>query len=355
MNTLEAKLSRRPPSTVVMKLSKTNYDVSKAIPAVLQEKREQPILTVPTSFYQLELQSMSCDVKLPVFQPLLSGVDANTTIYEISMKYNGLTKTHTVQYVPQTKNIPSTNQEYYRVYNYSHVVDEIINPALKDCFDSLAAAESLPTAKTPYIIINPETKKLSVVLDKAGFDSNLASPIEIFFDRATERLLGGFPYDYDDSSINTYAQLKAFANSSNEVSDSGDIDIYIEQEYSSPLSTWSSVKSIALIASTMPIRGMLLGIDNGPEYAASDASSSALTSSRSLNIITEIPVNEMPSGSTITYHPQYKKLIDMTNQEQFQQIYLQFYYSDSAHYHPLTLPVTGHMEVVLAFHLRQDL
>ena len=227
----------------------------------------------------------------------------------------------------------------------------MINDCLKSAFDELS---DLPTAHVPFFTIDTsDTFKLSLLCDKAGFDqASVATPIEIYCNEPMERLLAGFYFMYGASG-NSYAKLVIESTSANTISDSYN-QVIIQQEQASALSNWSPIKSVAFLSNNLPIRKSLIGHDSD---FGTESVNNGVSTSRDLSIITEIPMNELNKDDmgTITYKPLYEKLLDLNSSAPISDINVQLYYSDGPHYHPIILHTSGHIELVLNFHLRKDL
>lgn len=353
MSSLEQRIASRPPRKITIRLQKSNFDVSEPILAKIDEYRQDPIIQKPI-LYRLEVESFSCDVKLPIFQPLLDPENLpNGTIYGFTLKHGSDSVTRNMVFQPQNTSLTPDQFAYYHVYSYQHVV-QMINDTLELAFNDLASTGSLPTTKVPFFTIDTEDSfKMSLICDKAGFDQvSVAEPIVIFCNNAMERLLAGFYFIYA-SSGNEYAKMIIESTVANTVDDSYS-QVLISQEQPSSLSNWSAIKSIAFLSSNLPVRRSLIGHDG--EYGVSESNDGVATS-RDLSIITEIPMNELTVDQmgTITYRPAYEKLLDLESSSQIQNLSVQLYYSDGPHFHPLEIHTGGHVDLVLNFHLRDDL
>ena len=353
MSALEQLVARRPPRKITIRLQRTNYNVSEPILAEISEVRQDPVVFRP-SLYRMEVESFACDVKLPVFQPLLDPSNTpNGTIYSFTLKHGGDSATRNMTFQPQNTSVATSDFEYYRCYSFQHVVD-MVNDCLKQVFDDLAAAASLPTTNAPFFVIDTdESFKMTLIADKAGFDQkSLPTPIEIYCNEPMERLLAGFYFLYSGSG-SSYAKFIIESTVANTVND-GYHQVMSTQEQASALSNWSPIRSIAFLSNNLPVRKALIGHDG--DYGVENVTSGVATS-RDIAMIAEIPMNELNKDDlgTITYTPQYEKLLDLEGGGPISSLNVSMFYSDGPHLHPVQLHTGGHISMTINFHLRDDL
>jgi hypothetical protein len=202
----------------------------------------QPILN-STNGYQLSIIRFSLNTEtLPVFIPTMQ--NKTTTIYSITMEYNGQQYQKFMEFAPQNLN-PVDADEYYYIYNYQYLI-YLVNKCFADCYaglNSVVTGTQL-TGQTPTMSFDSATQKCTISFDTSDFGYNETNKINIYMNNAMYALFASLP-----SSIMNKDNLGMDYQLDTRLTQS---DGQLSQEYSTvPL--WNPVSSIIFTSNLIPI------------------------------------------------------------------------------------------------------
>lgn len=159
--------------------------------ASFEEERVQPIIDNPNDYYLTITRFTVPGGEIPIFlfpiQPF-PNTNPNLSNLSVTLEYNGDIQQQFLIYDPRNNVInpppaPTANNpewartEYYYVFTYDHMI-QMINDALKTAFGNLAAPPLASVA--PYFCYDSKTQLISLYCQRAYYDENLASPIQIY-------------------------------------------------------------------------------------------------------------------------------------------------------------------------------
>ena len=351
---------------------------------IFNETRSTPIIK-DCSKYDMTITNFKLDTKtLPVFIPVIqynnasnvSQPERHTTIYTVTLEYNGTSFTKNVIIKTQDQTISGIaapdfkngsadySTGYYNIYNYEWFFTAV-NRAIASCFVNLIAAldhfgdtsytqfETEPQSgvyEYPNFVFDKSGGVIYLNAPKSTFnDDNLSNAfMNIYLNEPLYRLFNSLPSEkqaiqtrtYDYQTFVEQSQLKQtiFKIIINNFKDANEISMYakttgpvaiattktahlvVYQDYET-LTSWTPVESITITSNNMPIKSSIISNNhsfiNGRE-----------TTEGSTNII-EMELSEFRAGNFIPgliYEPKNYRWVNMIDQQELTKMNIQVYW-----------------------------
>jgi len=200
--------------------------------------QSQPILR-DTTDYKLSVIRFSLNTEtLPIFIPQMS--DDDTTIYSMTMEYNGNFYQQYMNFIPQNSNPVEADEKYY-IYSYQYVI-YLFNKMINECLVGLNDISATPTIVPPKMFFEVDSQLCGMRLDSSFYGFNEANKINIYMNTQLYALLSTLP-----ASIIHLSDGKDF-QINNLISD--DLDL-LTQEYKT-IELWNPVSSIVFTSNMLP-------------------------------------------------------------------------------------------------------
>lgn len=319
------------------------YNVTKTI----------PILDRPSNYFTAVIRFDVPLNSVPLFVIPIVPNQGNPNLTPFTFTVNA--STTSVIYVPDnTYPAPIQNQltqvitPYYYVYSFQNLIDSF-NTALVASF---VAAGSPGGGSAPFIIFNPVTQLLGLVVSTAfiaaGASISINLPTVNYFEGFRlnfNATTGLFSFVLENTGVNGFnlpGQTIAVT--------SPPTQLIISQEYTA-MEYWLSLRKIVLISNTIPINYEYI-----PAYSSTGSPSGVATS---IPIISDFVPNiesADQSRSIAVYNPQAQyRLIDLLGNTPLYNIDLKIYWQDKlGNYYPLFIEVGQQASVKIGF-FRRDL
>lgn len=355
---------------------------------VFNEDRSVPLIE-NCEDYDLSIENFKVDLKtLPTFIPTIkySNVDTdevtrNTTIYEITLEWQGFCSRVNVIFTPQDTTATSTapffkdgfanyRSGYYNVYNYEYFF-VMVNEAIKQAFIKLQTVlETYNQTKDlgtnlPYFIFDKSTGLIFLNAPTEKFNDETGDVVNIYLNKPLFRLFNSLPYTRSTQnfmSLNpreiTNSDFKInmshFGETNSSKISAPQVDgtvvesvdyLTVYQDYAT-LDTWSPVESIVMTSNTIPVRTSNTSgnhsYKNGNETVSGSSS------------IVELELSDFKSGNPIPgiiYTPAYPRWINMRQQNELTHINLEMFYRSKldGSLVPITINSGGSFSVKLCF------
>jgi hypothetical protein len=234
-------------------------------------------------------------------------------VLRITFASNSAQVSHILVYFPYSTNLSTSDPRYYYMYSAQHFI-EIINVALKQCFDDLLIADpTISATEEPYFYLDKSDNKMKLFCERLGYDETAGGVVSrIFFNKALSKYINYFNILINYTSDNLYMRLLPAWNKVNNRVD-GDLAIdntagaYIIEAPEYPnIKSWAAFNGVS-IRSTLPTVNELSKVEGLP------------LSIQNEQIITDFLadfVNPHETRDGILYfNVDEKRLIDFTTQE----------------------------------------
>ncbi len=287
---------------------------------------------------------------IPVhIMPIQTGqTDPNLSIYSITLEYNGYTSQQYLVYISTQKYLdtppsPFNGQavsEYYFVYEYSQLVDQI-NTAFDLAHTDLVDNGGAPAGSAaPKFTYSPTTKLFTLAAQVEYYDTDDSTDlITIWMNTKFFYLFQGFfVNDYNGGATGDQPNgqdiqfvIKNFDTPTYNLE-----YYYIDQKFNS-LSNWNPFKRIVFISNGMPIQ---------PEFVPT-------SNDAYQNILVDFRPDEASNEdvrSIYQYNPYFYRLIPLKGQAPLRRIAFDIYWEDKINtLYPLKIPFNQQMSVKFAF------
>jgi hypothetical protein len=297
------------------------------------ESRSQPIIK-DTTGYRLSIVRFSINTEtLPIFIPTMLNNDNQTTIYSITMEYNGQYYQKYMLFSPQNLN-PIDIDEYFYVYSYQYLM-YLVNNCFNDCLTGLSNLINLATDTPPSISFDNSSQLCSVQWDSNYYGYNQTNKINVYFNLAMYNLFCSLPAY--KTNINQYGKDYQLSNlwGTNQ-------NIMTQDNSSTAL--WNPVSSIVFTTNLMPI----VPSQTPPIQIYKNGQSSNISSSQNfLNIITDFIGSDLLFTPYIQYTPYSYRYINLAPNLSINSIDLQVYWINKTTglLKPLYLGINGSCSV----------
>jgi len=269
-------------------ISKYNSD-STSIPIIFNDTRSAPLIK-DTTGYCMSIVRFTLDTQtLPIFIPTMKDVSSDTTVYSITLSYQGVSVQTYMQFIPQNT---ARVSEYYYVYTYSYVC-ELINNTFQQCLTALINACTFagktidPTIVAPSITYDPTTQLFAIEISDTVYGTS-SDAINIYFNNALQNLFG----------FNSYFKTINSSNGMNYMLINNGTSI-IAQEISS-IGNLSPILSIVFTSTQLPI---IQNVTSNPNVYVNGVISNQNSSNSAYPIITDMVPNGFVFTSNIIYVP----------------------------------------------------
>jgi hypothetical protein len=302
-----------------------NEDTAKQ--AIFSENRVEPILENPSE-YELAVVRFSVPALfIPIF------LWKTPTPFSVYMRYDGALIEQELEFIERANN-PKNPPYGEAVWNYQQFID-IINEALKKCWDSMVALKPLqPTTEPPYLTFDAKTQLCSINAEQLYDDST--DTIQIFFSKRLFVLFPSFEeYVETITPTLTIYRMRIKNNKNNEKTINGSDYYVMEQEYPT-LFLWNDFTTIVFETDSIPIE---------PEFLPSQT-----------NVVRRLltdfePLSDINNRQTFQYFPQGKvRYYDMKSSYPMKRVDLRVYWEtkDGAVY-PIYLGETDVLTMKILF------
>ena len=335
-----------------------NNFTTKSVYAEYNETRTIPYLYNPNEYYgaivQFNIQNTNTPVIVTSIVPNQN--NANLTIYEIALEYNGATVFQSIIYQPQNLTIPeplppsaypdglqNNDESYYSVYSYNYFCS-LVNTALQTVYNILRLTNpSLPVDGEPFIKFNSSTQLFFIDCNATLYNQTVTTPINIYFNGPLLHLFSFFP------SSTVFIGSRAFellllnpttSTINNNV-------LTITQELQS-INLWTNINSICITTQTIPI---IRNQTFSPALYYGGVLNSPNNNSETQSILLEYSVEDSIYTKNIVYNPtaQYK-LFELTTEVPLYNLDFKFNYrSTSGILEPISLNSGSSLSVKIGF------
>ena len=294
--------------------------------------QSQPILR-DTTGYKLSVIRFSLNTEtLPIFIPQMS--DEDTTIYSVTMEYNGNTYQQYMNFIPQNSNPVEADEKYY-IYSYQYVI-YLFNKMLNECLVGLNDISGTPTLVPPKMFFEVDSQLCGMRLDSTFYGFNETDKINIYMNTQLYALLSTLPASIVHQSNGKDFQIN------NLISDDPTL---LTQEYKT-IELWNPVSSIVFTSNMLPIYQSV----TAPLQVYIDGNlSNNNTSYHFLNIMTDFIANDMLFTPYIQYAPSIYRFLNLKPNASIRNIDLQVYWmnKNTGQLKPLYLVPGGSCSVKL--------
>lgn len=332
--------------------------------ASITETRTSPILK-NCSDWIMSIIRFDVDCRtIPINLPQTTGpapsppypVKSSYTTSFITLKYLGIYYTQQVVYT-ETASPPYPLMTQATIYNYQKWLD-FVNIAAAAAFIATGVVGS-----PPQFIYNPETGLINLYIDKNFVPSQVVNPITIFFNYDLSSYFQNFQYDVNtEISLNPLYGFRLKINDANTIVEPNigsrqglpisvqtiPNTLYMCEQTAKGTAAWSSLRSIILSSTLLPIRAESIPNLNG-------TSSNQYLGDNLFPIISDFVV---PLEATVTdfrvvniYLPtgQYRYL-DLVSSQPLTTVDISIYWSDFAgNIYPLFIDPQSSMSVKILF------
>jgi hypothetical protein len=234
-------------------------------PAVYSVNRVAPILEKPDEYEMAVVRFSVPSTNIPIMlfgeQPYdpITNPSSKVDKLIISMSFDGAVVEKPLLYQPVASADSSIDALYGpAIWSYQQFID-MINVALKSCFDDLKALKPLaPPTIAPNMIYNPVTELCSLYAEQLYDTGNPALPpappatIKVFFNNALHAYFPSLQtFEQEDLEPQAF-QLLIKNNFNNSATISGTPYYYMEQEYRT-LELWNDFNNIVFETNSIPV------------------------------------------------------------------------------------------------------
>ena len=294
--------------------------------------QSQPILR-DTTGYKLSVIRFSLNTEtLPIFIPQMS--DEDTTIYSVTMEYNGNFYQHYMEFLPQNVSPIQADEKYY-IYSYQYVI-YLFNKMLNECLVELNDISATPTVIPPKMYFDVNSQLCGMRLDSTFYGFNETNKINIYMNTQLYALLSTLP-----ASIVHLANGRDF-QINNLISDDPSL---LTQEYKT-IELWNPVSSIVFTSNMLPIYQSV----TAPLQVYIDGNlSNNNTSYHFLNIMTDFIGNDLIFTPFVEYAPGIYRFLNLKPNASIRNVDLQVYWmnKNTGQLKPLYLVPGGSCSVKL--------
>ena len=298
--------------------------------------QSQQILS-DTTDYKLSVVRFALNTEtLPIFIPQMSDMQTNTTIYSVTMEYNGVSYQQFMNFTPQNPN-PMDEDEIYYVYSYQYVV-YLMNTMINSCLIELNNLTTTGTTTPPKIGFDINTQLCGLSFNATNYGFNETNKINIYFNNQMYALISSLPASHVNLSDGMDYQVN---NKISEVADT------LFQEYKT-IELWNPVSSVVFTTNMLPIyssvtaplqvyeNGQLTNNDTGYHFQ---------------NILTDFIGNDLVYTPYIEYVPSIYRFIDLKPHSSIRNIDIQTFWmnKNTGKLKPLYLIAGGSCSVKLLF------
>ncbi|MBV6504828.1 MAG: hypothetical protein ILNGONEN_00381 [Syntrophorhabdaceae bacterium] len=349
--------------------SYTNDDPDNLAQAVarIADTRNQSIIRDPSVWHLSVIRFDTSASTIPISIPpmLFPNAKSGITFCGVYLTYLGVSHPQSVNFTSQTNSqallvnpdIPPG------IFNYQQWLDDI-NAAFAAAFAAIAVPPAL--ARPPLFILDPVTKLIRLFVDQNYIPSLVANPIKISFNEPLYQYLSNFElvsYNYTPGTLALTYDIIINDNNTQLMPPVGaaraglplsvqslPVNLYQIQQTSPGLFRWSSIRSLFLTTTLIPIRA---------DYTPTTVTSADnYNSSTSRPILTDFlfPESDDPSQDhgIVSYLPTAEyRLVDMGSTTALSSLDFQFYWTDfSGNIYPLYLKRGESMNVKILFRKR---
>lgn len=335
--------------------------------ARIADTRNQSIIRDPSIWHLSVIRFDTSATTIPISIPpmVTPGSKFGATTCGIYLTYLGISYFSLVYFTSQT-NSPALllNPDIPPgIFNYQQWLDDI-NAAFAAAFAAIPVPPAL--ARPPLFILDPVTKLIRLFVDQNYVPSLVANPIKISFNERSYQYLSNFElvsYNFTPGTQSLTYDIIINDNNTQLMPPVGaaraglplsvqalPINLYQIQQTSPGLFRWSSIRSLFLSTTLIPIRA---------DYTPSAATSADnYNSSTSRPILTDFlfPESDDPSQDhgIISYLPTAEyRLVDMGSTTALSSLDFQFYWTDFAgNIYPLYLKRGESMNIKILFRKR---
>lgn len=192
-----------------------------------------------TNGYKLAIIRFSLNTEtLPIFIPTMQ--NTNTTVYSITMAYNGSHYQQFMQFVPQNLNPVDSDERYY-VYSYQYLI-YLVNQCFQQCYDGLKALQPTLDFSVPIMSIG-STQLCSITIDNTEYGYNETNKINTYMNYSMYALFSSLPAMLVSSTNGRDYQLNNLLSSN---------PALLTQDYSTVM-LWNPVSSVVFTTNLLPI------------------------------------------------------------------------------------------------------
>jgi hypothetical protein len=148
-------------------------------------------------------------------------------------------------------------EEYYYVYEYQHLLD-MINTALASAHAALATK---PVGSLPPFFTYDESGRFRLYGEKAYYDTNLATPIEVLVSPEIWRVMPFLEYNTNTQTNNEFWQILIKDNKNNR-DNIDSVDYYYSRQEADGSAYMNPVQKIIFTTNSIPIRSTYTSINN---------------------------------------------------------------------------------------------
>lgn len=335
--------------------------------ARIVDTRNQSIIRDPSVWHLSVIRFDTAATTIPINIPPMQDLSAKSgpTLCAVYLTYNGVRHSQFVNFTAQTTSEDILNNRDIPpgIFNYQQFLDDI-NRAYAAAFAAIAGPPAL--SRPPLFILDPVTKLIRLFVDLNYIPSQTALPITISFDEYTYQYLSNFELmsynlfpghqilTYDIVINDNNAQLMppvGAARAGLPLSvQTLPVLLYQVQQTSPGLFRWSSIRSLFLTTTLIPIRA---------DYTPTQTTSAQnYNSSSSRPILTDFlfPESDDPSQDhgIVSYLPTAEyRLVDMGATTALNTLDFQFFWTDfRGNIYPLYLKNGESMNVKVLFRKR---
>lgn len=248
---------------------------------------------------------------LPVFIPQLQAGSKNTTVYSVTMEYNGKQYQQYMEFEPQVLN---SSDEYYHCLTYQYVL-YLVNKCFQSCLTQLNALTQLPTQVAPQINIEIGSNICTLFADSTYYGYNDNNKINIYMNSHMYGLFTSFP----NIVVNKPNYGMDFQINNLMSSDPNNLT----QEYST-VGLWSPISSIVFTTNFIPI----LSTTTPPLQLYKNGVSNASASFNFMNIITDFIASDLnfTTNGFLIYESQNNRYISLKNNQELRNMDINVYW-----------------------------
>ena len=341
-------------------------------PAVFSQTRNTPFIMDPSKYF-LSIVRWTLDTSsLPIFTPMMDPragnglIDADTTIYSITLQYGDVISRAPVRFIPQDLKasvplspfqlggIQNNNQGYYYVYAYAYVIF-LINNCFRAAFDELvilaaAAGTPLPVATVaPYLTFVNTTQTAFLTCSNDGFGpATIGNKIDIYFNTSLASLFSSFPYEIEYGVGQFGKNFKLILDIGVDIA-LADPTFIIEQEYST-ISVWNPVMSISVMSNNL---GVIQNVEGKPTlYYNNTLLNGSGNNSVSSNLITDFVADVYVPSIIYVPSAEYRR-IELVGNMPLSNLDLAIFWKDRVGVlNQFLLPVGGSCSIKLMFEIK---
>ncbi|MEI7669099.1 MAG: phage minor capsid protein [Pseudomonadota bacterium] len=357
-----------------VQISNVEGDSAPAPQLNFYESRSEPYLE-NSGLYNMSIVRFQLDTpSLPIFVPTIQvgQPNANLTIYSITLSYQGHDYQSYISYTPQDTSIPipqgpsntssgvqDNAQRYYNIFSFQWFVN-MINQSFVEAMNNMINdfPTGLPSTNAPFMNWDITSNSAILNADQAGYQTDIASPISIYFNSSLYNLYSSFlclSRGYQATNGKNYQfVVNDYTTGSNTVQlpivNPTYTAVQLYQEYST-ISLFSPISSICFTTSNLPIVSSQM---SNPATFTNGVLVSSSSSASYTKIITDMIANDSFYKPTLIYEPTVYRQIQMTGNTQLRDLQLSVQWKDKQGVmHPFYLYSGSASSIKLLFTLKK--